>query len=461
MKLLEILNAPWAIDPAKLHEIQAIYATHLRGEKIDIAAVEQRLGRPLANEAKRYDIIDGVAVLPIEGVIAKRANLFSQISGGASTQLIERDLRDALADPAVHSIILAIDSPGGTVDGTQSLANAVRAGLDSKPIVTLASGVMASAAYWIGSAAGAAYIADDTTNVGSIGVVAKHMDISRAEEQQGVKTTEIYAGKYKRIASQHAPLTEEGRQSIQDAVDYTYSIFVQAVAQHRGVTTEKVLTDMADGRVYIGQQAIEAGLVDGVSTLEALVAKLNSDRTNGQRSTRAGAAKGPLATSKEPPMKITREQLASDSPELLQAILDEGKAAGAAAERERIQAVEGQLIPGHEALINTLKFDGRSTGGDAAMAVNAAERKLRTAAAQAAQNEAPKPASVVPAQTVTAPAAAQADADPSKPVEERCKTKWEADASVRSEFTSLAAYTAFTRAEEAGRVKVLGNRKAA
>lgn len=454
MKLLDILNAPWAIDPAKLHEIQAIYATHLRGDKIDIAAVEQRLGRPLANEPKRYEIVDGVAVLPIEGVLAKRANLFMQISGGCSMQMAERDLRDALADPGVHSIILSIDSPGGTVDGTQTLANAVRAGLSVKPIVTLASGTMASAAYWIGSAAQVAYISDATTNVGSIGVVAKHVDVSRAEEQSGVKTTEIYAGKFKRIASQHAPLTEEGRQSIQDAVDYTYSLFVQAVAEQRGVTTEKVLNDMADGRVFIGQQAIDAGLVDGVSTLDALVAQLNQDRTSGQRQTRAGVAQTATPpTQKESSMKITREQLAADAPELLQAILSEGMTAGATAERERIQAVEAQALAGHEALITAMKFDGKSSGGDAAMAVNAAERELRAKQAKATNDDAPKPTPVVPSATVVPPKPDK-DANPDMPVEDRCKAAWEADANLRAEFSSLAAFTAFTRAEEEGRARI-------
>jgi ClpP class serine protease len=126
MKLLDIITAPWAIQPDKLLELQSIYATHLRGEKIDIAAIEQRLGRPLANEPKGYDIVDGVAVLPIEGVSARKMNLLSQVSGGVSTELIGRDLRAALNDQAVHSIILAIDSPGGTVDGTQALASLVR-----------------------------------------------------------------------------------------------------------------------------------------------------------------------------------------------------------------------------------------------------------------------------------------------------------------------------------------------
>jgi len=405
MKLLDILNAPWAIEPAKLQEIQAIYATHLRGEKIDIAGVEARLGHTLNNEPTPYSIIDGVAVLPVEGVIAKRANLFSQISGGVSTQLVERDLQAALADPAVHSIILSIDSPGGTVDGTQTLANAVRAGRDVKPIVSLASGTMASAAYWIGSAAQAIYITDSTTNVGSIGVVAQHTDVSKAEEQRGVKTTEVYAGKFKRIASNHAALTDEGRQSIQDAVDYTYSLFVQAVAEQRGVSAEKVLTDMADGRVFIGQQAIDAGLVDGVSTLGALVAQLNLERSSSaRRSTRAGAALFLPPTQRKTTMKITREELNAQAPELVQAILAEGIAQGAQAECQRIQSVEGQLIPGHEALIEGMKFDGKSTGGDAAMAVNAAERKLRTEQAKASASEAPQPLAQVPGATVVATA---------------------------------------------------------
>lgn len=306
MSLVNVLSAPWAIEPAKLIEIQAIYATHARGGTVDVAAIEKRLGRPLANENQRYQIVDGVAVLPIEGVIAKRMNLFMQISGGTSSELAARDLRDALADPAVHSIILAIDSPGGTVDGTQTLADTVRAGRDVKPIVTLASGTMASAAYWIGSAAQAAYITESTTIVGSIGVVASHSDVSKAEAARGVKTTEIYAGQFKRIASSYAPLTDAGRQSIQDQVDYTYSLFVSAVAENRGVSESRVLNGMADGRVFIGQQAIDAGLVDGITTLEALVTRLNQDRA----SVAAGGTRAFRALPRKPQTRAEVDSLA-------------------------------------------------------------------------------------------------------------------------------------------------------
>ncbi|MCX7221183.1 MAG: S49 family peptidase, partial [Burkholderiales bacterium] len=293
MKLIDVLTAPWAIEPGKLLEIQSIYATHLRGDKIDVAAVEQRLGRPLANSAKAYDIVDGVAILPIEGVIAKKMNLFSQISGGTSSEMVKNDLSAALNDPAVHSIILSIDSPGGTVDGTQLLTDAIFSARSVKPIVSLASGTMASAAYWAGSAASKVYIADCTTSVGSIGIVTSHKDISAAESSKGITTTEISAGKFKRIASQYGPLSAEGRQSIQDQLDYTYSLFVSAVATNRGVSADTVLSDMADGRVFIGQQAIDAGLVDGVVTVEALVAQLNQDHAKASTQ-HASATRSPI-----------------------------------------------------------------------------------------------------------------------------------------------------------------------
>lgn len=278
MRVIDVLSSPWAIVPSKLLEIQAIYATHLRGEKIDIKALEAKIGQPLQNDPQGYEVRDGVAIIPIDGVISKRMNLFSQISGGASTELIGRDFRAALADPTVHALILRVDSPGGTVDGTQELAQLVYNARGSKPIVTYVDGMMASAAYWIGSAADQAFIGADTTAVGSIGVVASHTDYSRREEMMGIKTTEIYAGKYKRIASEHQPLSADGRQYMQDMVDYLYSVFVAEVAKQRGSDPETVHQNMADGRIFTGQQAVSAGLVDGVSTLDQLIADMGASQ---------------------------------------------------------------------------------------------------------------------------------------------------------------------------------------
>lgn len=289
-KLLDIVNAPWALPAEKLSEIVAIYCAHVRGEKIDLKALEAQLGRPLANEQPPYEIRDGVALVGVQGVLAKRMNLLTRISGGSSTEIIGRNLRAALDDPRVHAILLDIDSPGGTVDGTQTLAGEVYAARGAKPIVSLAGGMMASAAYWIGSAAAESYIAEETTITGSIGVVMEHVDISRYEEKLGVKTTEIYAGKYKRIDSDYAPLSQEGRAYLQAIVDQMYSVFVDQVARNRDTDADRVLKNMADGRLFVGRAAIDAGLVDGVSTLDALIADMVAGRKPaGTKSAKAGS----------------------------------------------------------------------------------------------------------------------------------------------------------------------------
>jgi ClpP class serine protease len=272
-RLLDIVNSPWAIQPEKLEEIQGIYLTHLRGEKIDIAALEARLGRPLQNEPKAYEVVDGVAILPLEGVVAKRMNLFSQISGGMSTELAMRNLDQALADPAVHSIIQWIDSPGGTVDGTQATRSASTPSRGKKPIVTLASGVMASAAYWFGAAADKVYISrphhrrrarSASWPSTSTRPALKRRPASRPPRSRPASTSASRAP-----TSRSRP---KGRQSIQDQVDTVYSVFVADVAKYRGVGEEQVLEGHGRRPCLHRQQAIDAGLVDGVSTLDDLVA---------------------------------------------------------------------------------------------------------------------------------------------------------------------------------------------
>src|SRR5574340_440020 len=190
MNLLDVLTGPWAIQPHKLLEIQAIYAAHARGARADLPAIAARLGRPLDNgqNNRGYPLAGDVAVVPLSGVLAKKMNLFADISGGSSTEMIGAAVRAAAADPKARAIVLAVDSPGGTVDGTQALAAAVRAAAGAKPTVAWVDGQAASAAYWVAAAADAVYAGAATDVLGSIGVVATHKDISAAEAQMGIKT---------------------------------------------------------------------------------------------------------------------------------------------------------------------------------------------------------------------------------------------------------------------------------
>jgi signal peptide peptidase SppA len=375
MNILDVLYQPWAIAPDRLMEIQAIYAAHLRGESIDIDAVEARIGRQLQNQPQGYQVQDGAALIPLRGVMAPRMNLMSQVSGGTSTELFARDVKAALNDPAVQSIVLLVDSPGGAVAGTPAAAAAVMSARGVKPIGTWSDNTMASAAYWVGSGADRVYVSSAVDNVGSIGVVASHVDVSQREQALGIKTTEIVAGTFKRIASQHGPLTEPGRQSMQDQVDYLYSLFVDGVAVHRGVSADQVLADMADGRIFIGQQAVDAGLVDGIASLNDVILEMN-DRA-------ATASRISASLPSLPRISMDHNQAAADwaaeNPEAAAVLRTEG----AAGERDRIAAVRAQALPGHEGLIDKLAADGQTTGPEAAMRVIAADRVRQQGIAQA------------------------------------------------------------------------------
>lgn len=424
--LIDLLRSPWAIVPDRLTEIQSIYATHLKGAKVDLDAIEARLGRPLANEQQDYEVRDGgVAVLSISGAIANKANMFTRVSGGASAQLLQQQVESMRADPSVRAVVLDFDTPGGSVLGIPALAESIKALAGEKPTVACCTGTMASAGYWLGSAANAIYISGLTDYVGSIGVVATHNYDPRSAN---VKTTEITAGKYKRMGSGNAPLNAEGQAYIQSQVDEIYRVFVETVAQNRKVSAEQVLEHMADGKLFIGQQAIDAGLVDGVATVDAMVAKLaeNPSQFAGRRKARIAAGQDHQtagAAADEPvieepvaqietfviPQGVTMNpqeiaaKFAAEHPEAVAIV----RAEGAEGERARIQAVREQAMPGHEALIEALAADGKTTGPEAAVQVLAAERSRVAGVASAREADAPAPVAAL-AEEEAAPAAAAA-----------------------------------------------------
>lgn len=407
MTLLELVTGCWAIEPEKLREIQAIYATHLRGERIDVAAIEARLGRPLHAEQQQYTVEQGgVAVLSVSGVIAPKANLFMQVSGGISARMLTKQLESAAVDARVQSVVLAMDTPGGNVLLVPETAAAVYELAQRKPIVVHTSETLASAGYWIGSAANAIYVSGPVVQVGSIGVVVSRNYNPNATSQE----EHIVAGKYKRLVKANEPLSDESRAVVQADVDYVYSLFVDDVAKYRGATSEQVLEHMADGRVFRGQQAIDAGLVDGVSTLDALVEQMATDPSKftarrkarfavrsdraPKKSTGAGAAhEDDLSATNDKgsdmETSVTRESLQRDHATLFAALQAEFTAMGAQQERDRIAAVRATVVPGHEKLVETLAFDGKTTAAEAALQVNAAVRAAHEAAAKAHADDAP------------------------------------------------------------------------
>lgn len=216
--------------------------------------------------------VGSTSIIPIRGPIVNRSSFLSQLFGAPSTEDITQQLRAAVDDDQTRAIVLDIDSPGGTVAGTAELAEEVRALRERKTIVAQVNPLAASAAFWIAAQA-SKIVVTSTSDVGSIGILAQHIDLSGALDREGVNVTLISAGKFKTEANPFQPLTQEAKESIQQRVDGAMEKFVAAVAAGRGVSTRKVLRDFGEGRLVTAEDAVRVGMADRVGTLDTTIAR--------------------------------------------------------------------------------------------------------------------------------------------------------------------------------------------
>jgi ClpP class serine protease len=211
--------------------------------------------------ATKYD--NGVAVVDLFGPIYPRANSMST-SGATSVSQFLSDFLTAHADPSVNAVVINIDSPGGDVRGIGDAARVIN-GLskeNKKPIKAFASGYMASAAYYIGSAA-QEIRGSEMSIVGSIGAVSS----VQVNKDSGTMEFVSSVSPNKRVD----PTTEEGKALIQQKVDDLGNIFVKDVARNRSITREAVLANYGQGDTYVGPRAKTHGLIDGISILSQVV----------------------------------------------------------------------------------------------------------------------------------------------------------------------------------------------
>lgn len=242
-------------------------------------ALESRNGAPLKN-AKNANVRDGVAVIPIAGVLFRRADAFEEMCGGASATYgaLRKDLQAALDDPQVKAILLDIDSPGGEVDGCGELADAIFQARGQKPIVSYVGGMGASAAYWLASAADKVVCAP-TAELGSIGVRSGYIDDRKALESMGFKEWVFVSSQSPKKAFD--PEVDGDRARLQVVLDDLADVFIGAVARHRGITAKKVQEKFGQGDVMVGARAVEAGLADELGDFELVLAELASRRSQG------------------------------------------------------------------------------------------------------------------------------------------------------------------------------------
>lgn len=266
------LEALWGMEPSAFARLRDLVAS-ATPEQLQAAAGDVNAG---GAKPKPYEMRGSTAVVRFEGVVTKRPSIWSRIFGGrAVTTETKAALDAALADDAVKSIALVIDSPGGTVNGTADLADAVHDANKKKPVVAYAEDQAASAAYWVASQAGKVY-ANSTSAVGSIGVFAVVPDFSRLAKNAGVEMNVVKSAPGKGAGAFGTAVTDTQLADMQREVDQIHSQFVAAVARGRGFDTATAGA-LADGRVHIGQAALDAGLIDGIASLDTVLAGMEPE----------------------------------------------------------------------------------------------------------------------------------------------------------------------------------------
>lgn len=466
---------PWAITEDMLQIISGIVDRHLRGEKLTEDEIAAKIGDSKKKSASDLTVIGGTAIIPVYGVISKRMTWMSAISGGTSVQLLRSNLRAALDDKSVKRILLDVDSPGGSANGIAEAAETIREVNGIKPVTAYANGTMASAAYWIGAAAGSIVASKDAA-VGSIGVYAVLRDWSVYEHNAGVKTSIIKAGRYKAAGHPSKPMTEEDKAVIQEEVDDIYALFTEAVGAYRGMGEEQ-LAKVATGRVFIAKKAQKLGLIDGIGTFDGVLGALSD---SGKKSMiTADDPEGdkhitviPSEQEEEPMSKeMSAEKLKSEHSDVYDAVFAEGRAAGVE------EGKEAGIAEGKTAGIEEGRAEGRA---EAVKETEAAEQKrvdaicaampkgMEAVALQAVKegkSEAEAKDMFLVAIKNAGPENPGANADPNaadpdnappaepKTLEQECKENWEKDPDLRAQFSSVETYTGYTRAQRRGSIR--------
>jgi protease-4 len=202
---------------------------------------------------KNIPIGERIALVRVEGPILDSKDVIDELKGHVK-------------DPSIKAIVLRIDSPGGAVAPSQEIYEEVRKAVAKKKIVVSMGSVAASGGYYIAAPA-TRIVANPGTLTGSIGVIMEIPNVEGLMNKIGVKTEVIKSGRHKDIASVFRGIKKEEREILQGVLDNVHEQFIKAVAEGRKMLIEDV-KNIADGRVFTGEQALKAGLIDEIGNLE-------------------------------------------------------------------------------------------------------------------------------------------------------------------------------------------------
>ena len=273
-----LFNTPVAIHPQKAEIVIGALAdrlgvTHLFRDGGTVALQPRAM---LLDEADRaperaYDVVAGIAVIPIAGTLVQKLGSLRPFSGMTGYDGIRMNFLAALNDEDVDAIVLDIDSPGGEVAGCFDLADMIFASRGKKPIWAILNENAFSAAYAIASAADRITV-PRTGGTGSIGVICMHVDMTQALSKAGVVVTLIRYGAYKAEGSEYESLSKDALARMQSDIDQMGNLFCDTVARNRKLRSSVVRG--FEARTFLGSAGVDAGLADAVLAPDAAFADL-------------------------------------------------------------------------------------------------------------------------------------------------------------------------------------------
>lgn len=292
-------SQPWALEPGFLATAVALLSSRSMG--LDSPATEARaISDARAKEVARAE--GGVAVMPVMGVIAQRISAMDEACGGGGTsieraQATFRQLRDS---DEVKAIVMQFDTPGGGTFGVEEFAAEIREARGIKPIIAQVDSLMASAGYWLGSAADEIVVTPGGM-AGSIGVYSVHKDLSAAFAKAGINPTLIRDGEFKAETNPFGPLTEAGEAILTAMVTEAGAAFRESVAAGRNVSVKAVKEKFGDGKVFGAKELVDRGMADRVGTLSETLARFGvpTKRRAAAASSRQAFARGDVPSMRD------------------------------------------------------------------------------------------------------------------------------------------------------------------
>lgn len=340
---LSIYNKPWLIEPSVALEMLDFWEgvksgsvtwdyQKAKGETTDISSYKLRqkffssssviMAPDNSYDMRDFSGFDGaeIAVIPVSGPLMK-----SDFCGSFGTQTLRQLTQLASSTQSVKTILFAIDSPGGTVDGTQVFADTIKS--SPKQTIAFVDGMMGSAAYWVGCSCDKVYASCETDKIGCIGTMVSLYDKRKSLEAKGIVLREYYATDSKDKNKTFIDAESgDGKALIEEMLDPVNDVFLNVVRSNRG----KGLDESAlSGKLYVGNAAKDVGLIDGVKSFEQII---QGSKTNSNS----------IYHNKSKKMANTAAEFKAENPvayaEIYNAGVTEGATQGANAEKDRVKS---------------------------------------------------------------------------------------------------------------------------